>query len=194
MRSSTEIPRRRSRHSAGVRDEGAVIILAMIFLVAVGLTVVALSSWIANDVDNSTGLANARELQTAAQSVTEFAIQNIRYNPLLSTTTVAPSACWGSGTTSGLTIDGYTIDVYCSTHWNPTSVSSRVVTFYACRSSATEAQCALSSGTTASQYQVIQAQVTFDDYPPEGSAPVDASCQLWSWCGEGMTVDYWNWA
>jgi hypothetical protein len=172
-------------------ERGSVLILAFIYLIAVSVTVLGLSSWVANDLSNVKGFANAREQQQAAQSTVDLAMQNIRYTPLIGTnqTWGQFNYCWGSGATTSLTIDGFTYDVYCSTVWQPTSAASRTVTIDACLSSISQSGC---TGTSPGPY--LQAVVVFDDYPPGGAAPVDGSCQLWSWCGEGETITSWQWA
>jgi hypothetical protein len=40
---------------------------------------------------------------------------------------------------------------------------------------------------------LLQAVVTFDDYPTTGNAQPMASVCTWS-CGEGMTVNEWAWS
>jgi hypothetical protein len=180
----------RRRPASARGDEGSVLVVAFIYLVAVSVTVLGLSNWVANDLSNVKGFTNSRELQQASQSTVEFAIQNIRYTPLISTnqTWGQFNYCWGSGGTSSLTIDGYSVSAYCSTVWNPTSATTRTVTIDACLATITAAACQAPNG------PYLQAVVVFDDYPPGGAAPVNGSCVLWSWCGEGMTVTSWVWA
>jgi hypothetical protein len=169
-------------------DEGSVLILALIYLVATGVMMMALMGWISNDLDNVSHFSASREMQQGASSTAELAIQNIRYTPLLSTTTGSTSYCWGSGPSSELAdIDGNSFDAWCSTQWNPTSAATRVVTISVCQASVSESSCVSST-------PFLQVQVTFDDYPPGGAAPVQGPCTDWGWCGEGMTVDSWNWA
>jgi hypothetical protein len=158
----------------------------------VGIIVVgALTSALTNDLSNSTAFKSVRSLQYAARSATNFAIQSIRYTPLLSTSQTLnaspPSYCWGSGPYSTFQpIDGVSgMTVWCSTAWNATSAQTRVVTFSTCLSSYTAAQCA--------QNPFLQAVVTFDDYPPGMiSAPTTAECVVY--CGASMDVNSWLWS
>jgi hypothetical protein len=178
------------------RDEtGAVLILALIFLVVVGGVVGSLSTWATNDLNNTSKFTAARSLQYAVSSATETAIADIRYTPLLSTTWNAnpPAPCWGSGSSSGLTnIDGYNVDVWCSTSWNTSSaLATRTVTISACAVTSiqvgeTPTQLATSCGTNPE----LQAVVAFGDYPSGNSRPNVAECQVY--CGQSMTVDSWN--
>jgi len=185
MRASHRTPRSRQR------EAGSVLILALVYLTAVSITVLALAGWSMSNLHNSTRFAAVRELQDAARSTTELAMQNIRYTPMLSSSQTLdanpPSACWGSGPTSGLShIDGYSLNVWCSTVWNPTSADTRVVTLSTCLQTLSAAQCA------ANPY--LQVVVTYDDYPPGGAAAVSGPCTDWNWCGQGETIDSWTWA
>jgi hypothetical protein len=172
--------------AVGGRDEtGAVLLLALMFLVAVGLIVGGIAAWTANDLDNSLVFAQARSADFSLNSATQLAVQSIRYTPLIGSNETLnaspPSYCWGSGPTSGLTTQGDAIDVWCSTVWNPTSSSTRVVTISACLTSITPtaAGCASTPG--------LQTVVTFDDYASSLSPPNPGQCT--NTCGSGMTIN-----
>jgi hypothetical protein len=130
-------------HQSSARDEaGAVLILALAFLLVVGMITGGLAGWITNDLNNSTQFTSARSLQSSASNATELAIQSIRYDPLLATTQDAtpPAPCWGTGSSSDVSLpEGDTtsdeMSVWCSTKWNPYSASTRVVTISTCLSS-----------------------------------------------------------
>ena len=62
---------------------GATLVLALVFLTAIGLIVGGLASWTANDLHDTVVFQNARSADFALNSGTQLAIQNIRYNPLL---------------------------------------------------------------------------------------------------------------
>jgi hypothetical protein len=179
-------------HKSRAGDEaGAVLILALAFLLTVGMITGGLAGWITNDLNNSTHFASARSLQFSASNATELAIQSIRYDPLLGTTQDAspPAPCWGTGSGSDVSVpEGDTasddMSVWCSTKWNPSSASTRVVTISTCLSSESAATC------SANPY--LQAIVVFDDYPPGLSAPNPNACVVY--CGTGMTVSSWRWS
>ena len=197
-----------SRASRAGDESGAVLILALLFLVVIGLIVGGLASWTANGLSNSLNFQKDRSAQYALSSTTQVAIQNIRYTPLLGSNQTLnaspPSYCWGAtpspgtGNVSVLTVLNDQVAVWCSTVWNPTSASTRVVTVSACLTSvvptppggsslasvqAAATKCAASPG--------LQTIVTFDDYssanptvnpgvcisPPNGT------------CGQGMTIN-----
>src|ERR1700677_3850496 len=63
------------------REEGAILILALTYLVAVGLIVALLSTWAINDLNNSTHFRSASSLTWAATDMKPAAIQYIQYNP-----------------------------------------------------------------------------------------------------------------
>jgi Tfp pilus assembly protein PilX len=179
-------------HRDAERDEaGAILILALVFLLVGIIVVGALTSALTNDLSNSAAFKSVRSLQYAARSATNFAIQSIRYTPLLSTSQTLnaspPNYCWGAGPSSTFpqTIDGVSgMTVWCSTVWNATSAQTRVVTFSTCPGSSTAVLCA--------QHPYLQAVVTFDDYPPGISAPTTAECVVY--CGASMDVNSWLWS
>ncbi len=183
--------RRRDREKA--EDEsGAILILALVYLVAVSLILAALAGWTTNDLKNTSNFAAARSLQYAATSVTETAIQSVRYAPLLwidqtvqTLNASPPSYCWGNGSSnSELVVDSNDMTTWCSTVWTPINVTTtRVVTFSTCRSNVGAAACALNP--------LLQAVVSFDDYPNGPSAPSSALCVVF--CGTSMVVKSWVW-
>ncbi len=181
------------RRRGHVGDEsGAILILALIYLVVISLTVAALATWSTNDVNNSAHFSNASSLQVSASGMMNVAIQYVRYNPGLSSSqeegVASPLvACWGAVSIANIQpIDGNQIAVWCSTTWNPLSQITRDVMFYACPISVTAQSCA--SGNA-----LLTAEVYYDDYPPPPavSAPIQVLCTVW--CGEGMTIHNWMW-
>jgi hypothetical protein len=184
-----------SRPSSSRRDEaGAVLILALVFLVAVGGVVGSLATWASNDLNNTTQFTTARTQQYSVSGATQTAIQAIRYTPLLSTTTNAspPVACWGTGSLSEVTSNNLTVAVWCSTFATPLSAISRTVTFDACV--VTAAQSGLSAtalATSCASSPKLKAIVTFGDYPPGFSAPNAGQCAVY--CGTTMTITSWVW-
>ena len=208
MRSAHELMRRRSDRGAGrvvgnvvpdqpSDDAGAVLILALLFLVVIGLVVGALASWTSNSLADSASFQQARSAQYALSSATQVAIASIRYTPLLGSGQTVnaspPTYCWGTAATSDptyggseLTTQNDPVNVYCSTVWNPTSAKTRKVTISACL------QSALPTGTTAAATACanspgLQTIVTFDDY--SSSNPVVSNAPCVSTCGNGMTIN-----
>jgi IPT/TIG domain len=187
--------RSHDQRSGGRDESGAVLILALVFLVAVSVIVGALTEWTTNDLKNSANFAATETVNTSASNAVNLAVQNIRYHPLLYTsvnnTTTAltlnaspPSYCWGSGPSQA-----FNMNVYCTTVWNPTSANTRQVTVTACPTSWAASWTAGQS--SCPQAPLLQAIVTFDDYPSGVSAPSNVQCVVF--CGSAMTINDWNW-
>ena len=191
-RTATHSTRHAPRREGTPPDErGAVLILALLFLIIGVVAVGALAFQVTNDVTNSSHFRTVRSLQYAARSSTNLAIQNIRYTPLLATSQTLnaspPAACWGTSPESQLAgIDGEPpMASWCSTAWTPTSDSTRTVTISTCPATTSAAQCAAAP--------MLQAVVSFDDYPPQlASPPSTTACTLY--CGTSMVTDSWVWA
>jgi hypothetical protein len=188
-----------SASGQGPRNErGAVLILALVYLVSVSAIIAALTSWALNDLNDTTHFSSGFALQNAAGSATEVAIQYVRYsstplilgsNPAISclgANATPPTVTFTNGPNSDPTFFTDTMAVWCSTNWSPDTSATRTVTFWACVSPV--------GGTTASACQaspILKAIVVFDDYPSSLSAPIDGQCNVW--CGSGMIVSTWDW-
>jgi hypothetical protein len=198
--SSDGARRRTTRTSKGRAsgEEGAILMLALAYLVVIGLVVALLSTWVSNDLNNSSKFSSANSLTVAASGMTDLAIQYVRYTPLITNNQLTGSlnptenasplvACWGGTSITAIpAIDGFQVAVWCSTVWQPLVAQTRTVTFYACPISVLAAAC--QAGPT-----LLTATVTYDDYPPAParSAPIQDLCTVF--CGQGMTIDSWQW-
>lgn len=173
------------------RDRGAILVLALFFVVAVGLVATALATWATNDLTNSKVFTGVAALRSDATGMMKISEQYVRYTPLISTSQPAntPSpvtACWGGTLVVDLpNIDGSQVAVWCSTVWNPGTAATRIVTFYACSARVPASVCTSPGDTLLTQV------VTYDDYPAGTSAPIEALCTIL--CGSGMTVDSSKW-
>jgi hypothetical protein len=170
--------RGRGRRAADGRggEAGAVLILALVFVLAIGLAVVSLANMATNDLVNSMNLNSQRSVEYAADSATSVAVQNVRYsgNPYSS----SPSNCLPSG--GPLTLNGVNIWVDCTQQqFDPISGVTRVINFYACR-----------SATCSSANAILQAEITFDDYSVGNTYSCAPGSSI-STCGTAMTVDSW---
>jgi hypothetical protein len=177
---------RRPTHRAPRGESGAVLLLALVFMVAVGLIITTLLSFAGNDLKNVSTFKAQRTTEYALGGATQAAIQSIRYLPASqSTPTPAnPPVCPGVG--PSLTIDTSTVTVWCSVIFTPPSFNTRVVTFSAClttvnRVVTTAAACAATPG--------LQAVVSFDDYSSSNFVATQSACI--ATCGSGMTVNRW---
>jgi hypothetical protein len=179
----------RRRKDAASDEAGAVLILALVFLVAVSGMVLALAGSTSNNLLNSVHFTATRTVDNAASNAIEVAVQTIRYTPTLETGGIAqtlnaspPTYCWGSSPPSSFA----NTDVWCSTVWTPSSANSRVVTLSACPTFVTTdaATCAL--------HPLLQEVVTFHDY--DGLRFVGNSGPCGPTCGQGMTVNSLVWS
>jgi hypothetical protein len=180
-------------------ESGAVLILALMFLVVIALLVGGLASWTANGLRDTLTFQQERTSQYALTSTTQVAIQSIRYTPLLGANQTVnaspPTYCWGSSADSyggtELTTQNTPVEVYCSTVWTPTSKFTRVVTISACLQSQLSplpvtpptpnpaSFCANNPG--------LQTVVTFDDYSSTNPIVNQGACV--TTCGNGMTIN-----
>ena len=172
-------------------ETGAILILAMVYLVAVGLIVAALSTWATNDLNNSTRFAFGELTHLGCHRHDERGDQLRRYNPVITSSQIADQAspyvaCWGGDSLSGIpVINGNQIAVWCSTVWDPLNYVTRDVNFVACPISVDAPSCVANP--------LLTAEVKYDDYPPAParSAPIQELCSVW--CGAGITVVSWQW-
>ena len=167
-------------------ERGAILILALAYIIVVSVVVGALASWTSGDLNNTTKFSQVRNTDYAASSAVEVAINSIRYTPLVGTGQTLGEVydCWGTTGTSSLTTDGYDIDTWCSTLMNLGSKNTRVVTVSACLSTVASATCVATP--------LLQAIVVFNDYPSASSPPLTAACT--NYCGEGATLESWDWS
>jgi len=175
------------------REAGAVIILALVYIISVSMVVLALADWATSDLHNTAAFNSATESHLAYSGAMNSAIQAIRYTPDPSATPTpntptptTPGTCWvpASGTVSQLALDGYTVNVYCTTTENLPLQVTRTVTLYACLSTFTETQCLANPE--------LSAVVQFDDYPGGGGIRMTSQCTPPA-CGYGETLVSWTW-
>jgi hypothetical protein len=164
-------------------DVGAVLILAMVFLIGAGMAILSLVGLSGNDLLNTSHLNTVRSLDYAAGGATEVAMWNTRYS--FTSATASPVAC--SGTNPSVLINGQYFEVWCSTVPNPGTSNTRVVTFLACPLTAAAASSGL---TSVCPQPSLQAVVTFNDY---NDLNVDQclSASVQGSCGTGMTLNSW---
>ena len=191
----------RSAGDSGSRDEsGAVLVLALVFLVVVSVIVGALTTWTTNDLSNSHNFASTQTVNSSATNAVNLAVQTIRYNPLLYTASGGtnvdqtlnaspPNYCWGSPAVPFS--QAFNMNVYCTTVWNPSSSKTRQVTVSACRAPTAGMAAWTAAQSSCPQAPFLQAIVTFDDYPAGVSAPSNVQCVVY--CGNTMTINSWSW-
>jgi hypothetical protein len=168
-------------------ETGALLILALIFILVISVIAGALTSWVTNDLNNTPKFDSALAFESAASSAVEVALQHVRYYFDVQTLNAAPpQPCWTtSPTMSQESFNAQAVSVWCTTNWSPLSANTRVVTFYACPSTTTATACALAPS--------LQAVIDFDDYPNTISASncLPGNGGPSSTCGTTLTIQSW---
>jgi hypothetical protein len=179
VRSHLELRTRRPRDESGVT-----LILALVFILAIGLILIALVSATGADLLNANNLTKQRSIEYAADGAVTMAAQSVRYsgNQYLPYPQNPPTDCIPGG--GSVKTNGVSIEVDCTQQiYDPGSGVTRVINFYAC-----------TSGPCTSTNAILTAQVTYDDWgldgttylcQPGGPTPSRATC------GTGMTVNNW---
>ena len=163
-------------------EAGGSLVLALVFLVVVSFIALGLANSLGGGLINAVNFRAARSMQSAANSAAELALESLRYNFTPSTLNASPpQPCWGTSSSSPLTIDAQTVDAWCSTRWNPVSTGTRVVTIDVCPSSFDSTACSVSP--------LLLAVVTFDDYPASGGPVSTAQCT--TTCGTDVAINSW---
>jgi len=193
-------------------ESGAVLILALVYIIVVSVTVGALAYWVTNGLNSTTQFYTGAQLQYAASAAVQTAEESIQTTPDPSNPTSAldgttpltssayptsPGVCWGSGTVSSLNFyanvsgnNPLTIAVYCLTREKLSQSTgangTRVVTFYACQYTTGESEATCQSSA------LLTAKFSFDDYPAGGGPLLSSQCNVEGLaCGEGSTELEW---
>ena len=188
-------------HGRQRSERGSSLILALVYIVSIGLIVGALADWAMNDLTNTTHFQNANKMDNAISGATEVAIQSVRYYPNYS----GPGYgnCWNppSGTYAAevpFTADNNDlVGVWCSTVEKLQSPNTRTVTFAACLETATSLNLAnyASSASNCEAHPTLLAVVVFDDYPSGGGGLLSSTCTGGQGvCGFAATTNQWTWA
>ena len=177
--------RLRRRRAAGENprgnEDGAVLILALVFLVSVSLIIVGLLTWVGTSLSATTTFGQSRTLEAATTSAMDLAIQNSRFTFASQMTNASPpSACWYA---SGVpqqpqVLQGYSIDVWCSMDWQSSSAATRTITYSACPTAGTGSPTQTTDPATCASQPLLQAVMTYDDYAPGLIVPFPQSGPL----------------
>lgn len=188
----------RTRHTRGTprgatdchTEVGATLLLALIFLFAVSLVVVAVVRWTGNDLSNTAAFRLAQTTQSEADSGTLVAIQFVRFNFLSSSLDGAPPAsCWNSTvsmTDANDPTGQHAVNSWCMTRWYiGASTGTRVVTISTCAASVPAGLCA--------EQPLLQAIVTITDGIAACGPLANASAAP-NTCGEKLSISDWQFA
>jgi hypothetical protein len=168
------------------RDErGTSLILALVFIFAVGMVLVAVGGLAANALLNTNNADAERTSAQDAENAVTIAIQYVRYLPALP----SPSLCLPPGSTipsSGQGNGANNLEVYCTTTVQQTNSRTRVVEFYACPSGTSPVNCGTSP--------LLHAEVSYNDLNSQGvdDCYVEGGATVTTSCGTAMNVDLWD--
>lgn len=176
-------------------EEGASLLLALIFLVAVSMVIISTVGWAGNDIGLTAKFQDAQQFQAAADNASEVAVQYVRFNFLQASLGASPPApCWSAApTASALTTNGHVVDVWCSTTWThdsgtPPDSLVRTVTIYGCLNSVTAPGCVANP--------LLQAVVQIGDANTTTgtstcTAETSTSGSASTTCGTWLTIKSW---
>jgi hypothetical protein len=167
-------------------EAGAVLILALVFMLATSLLITGLLVWSGNNLSNVSSFERNRIQDYALNSGVETAIQSVRYSP-----TACPAGGFQIPVPNPNSQFNQFIDVWCNTVTNNGSIETRTVTLTACPDAAfTKGHC--SSGPNPAPY--LSVVVVFDDYADVNGVPPVASptYHCTATCGATMGVSSWT--
>lgn len=164
-------------HPSEHDERGVTLLLALVIMIGVSLSVLALVSFAGNSLLATASFRDQRSFEYAANSVTDVAVQNVRFLPITTAVSCLPFGV------PPVTVDGYTFSVSCTGTTNPNPLSSnpvtRQVTFYTCQG----------MGPCTAANAAVQAVVSFEDISATGSLSCTQSSS--QSCGTGEVVNQW---
>jgi hypothetical protein len=169
-------------------DQGTSLILALVFIVVIGVVLVAVGGLAANALLNTNNTRAQRTATEDAENAVTIAMQYLRYHYVPPTT----NTCLPAGVqipSSDPRVSSVTpVQVYCTQNVSSFSSTTRTVNFYACAPAVSAATCIGQPGV-----RLVFAQVAYNDLNPLGisncnstSTPTDTSCGL------SMSVETWD--
>lgn len=165
-------------------EEGVTLIVALVFLLAIGMVISAIASFASTAFMTSYNLGAQRSLEANAESAVTMAIENVRYTfySFSSPTNCMPS----QGIYPAAAGSPNRIAVFCASE--PSSAQVRIVNFSAC--SVPSAATIPYTGSACSA-PVLFATVSIDDLPP-GAASSACNSSTNQTCGEALTITLWD--
>ena len=176
----------RARRDRGER--GAALILAMVFVFAIGLLLVALGRIATGALLTTNNLHSLRTTEGDAETATTIAMRYVRttFDPAIYP---GPAACLPPGFSIPSSDPGTNVPnpmvVYCTGNTPNTSGFTRVVDFYACA-----AGTPLSNCTVGNAALLLHAQVAFGDYNFAGLDSCNSTSN--ATCGVDMSIQSWD--
>lgn len=161
------------------RDErGASLILAIVFVFAVGLALVAIGDFATGALRNTSNLEQLRSNEANAEAATTVALRYVQTSYTASIYAGTPTAC--------LPVASVSSDVvWCDQTATPPTGYSRIVDFYTCPSGTSATNCVVGNAAL-----LLHAQVSYTDWNFAGANNCSATTQ--ATCGSGVTIDKWD--
>ena len=135
-------------------EQGTALILALVFLLSMGLLMGVLVTLSGSNLMATTNLQKQRDTQYSADGAMEAAIQTVRYLDAGATSTTCASPVFSGP----LTINGEKLNVWCL---SGSPRYERQVTFWACP------QVGAASLSACQGAAISQAQILYDDVKPD---------------------------
>ena len=176
-------------------DEGAVLIMAMAFLLAGSMVAMALLSLTETSILSDVHARQAADLRFSANAAAQVVIEQQRYTyQVLSALPVDPTTnawdCTPPNFNASPVIKTAVV-VFCQMP-DPESTPSRMLTLSVCRATNSPTALADCVGTVDSkQLAYLSAQISFSDYSASGIRACTGPENQWS-CGTGMTINRWQ--
>jgi hypothetical protein len=172
-------------------ETGAILILAIAFLLVVSVIVAGLASWTMNNLNNTLQFQHAGARLYAAEGATQVALRASRYT-YPANTSPAGYACPGE-TTPLTSINGVYVQVWCVTVIPPVNLSAltttREVTLTACQVASASSPAFACTGSAV----LLTAVVYLDDYDPVSHLNTGCtSVANETACGFSMTIVSWT--
>jgi hypothetical protein len=178
-------------------EDGAILILALIFMLIVSFAIYGLVTFGGVGILNATNLKGQRSLEYAADGAVTAAIQAVRYSPD-TFSNPQPVSCLPDGavlqltsdndeasSTASMKINGVPMAVDCIAGLaSATPQFTRVVTFYACSQTNGPELCVAGNS-------VVAATVDFEDVTSSGVDQCSASTNTLVTCGVGEEIATW---
>lgn len=163
---------------------GASLILALVFLIVVGLIVVSIAGLTSADLKVTSAFAASQSTTAAADGAANVAIQSARYN-FDGATLNYPAPC---NAQQDINVN---VQAWCETQWQTGSASTRLVTVSVCLPSSA----GTGAGVACAANPLLQAIVVIDDYPTSNSnlscVPGTSATTPGSTCGSQMILNSW---
>jgi len=158
-------------------ERGTVLVLALMFIFAVGLTIGAIVTLVSANLLATQGLQRNRAVEYGAAAAVEGAIQALRYAAPTSPPTCSPFP----SSTSSIPVNNQSYVVDC-TMGVPNGFYGRLVQFDACLSS---------NASSCQQNAILEVNAVYDDVAPGCTNGALSGCYGSSW-GTKVTITSWD--